>query len=230
MSIHSSIMSSSQRQLSLNSQLRSIASSNKCYSKIGTNISQFFVQLKVKDTGDTSVSDRHNSRAKRMQEDNKVQEDGMLEEGRLKVIKSDLKRARERNSVKDMSTITEHLKQHKKRVARDLNNLTHADPMIAKKVKLERILPVQDIHANFKSPTRVQLQQYEAREDIQKPNASTYRPRFDFVLKKEGRPVSLPVLEENPGKQMKHEMFEKHSMVLCNRLADKLDRGYETVD
>lgn len=89
-----------------------------------------------------------------MQLDNKVKEDGVLEEGRLKVIKSDMKRARERNSVKDMSTIDEHLKQHKKRVTRDLNNLQAADPKTAKKVKLERIMPVPDIHANFKSPTR----------------------------------------------------------------------------
>ena len=116
-------MSKSKKSESLNSQLQTMAKSNKCISKIGSNISQFFVQLKVKDAGDISIIKKHNNLHKRMQADNKVNEDGMLEEGRLKVIRSDMKRARERNSVKDMSTIDEHLKQHKKRVTNDLTNL-----------------------------------------------------------------------------------------------------------
>ena len=81
-----------------------------------------------------------------MHEDNKVREDGLLEEGRLKVIKSDMKRAaRDRNSVKDLSTIDEHMKQHKKRITKDLTTNTAADPKYASKVKLERIMPIQDI-------------------------------------------------------------------------------------
>ena len=34
-------------------------------------------------------------------------------------------------------------------------------------------------------------------------------------------------LEDNPGKVMKHEIFEKKGLVLCNRLYHKLDRGHE---
>ena len=41
---------------------------------------------------------------------NKIKEDGLLEEGRLKVIRSDMNRANNRNSVKDLLTIDEHLK------------------------------------------------------------------------------------------------------------------------
>ena len=99
-----------------------------------------------------------------MQEDNKIQEDGLLEEGRLKVIRSDMNRANNRNSVKDLSTIDEHLKQHKKRIVRDLTTLTKEDPRIASKVKLERIMPVVDMHSDFKSPSRAQLQQLDAKE------------------------------------------------------------------
>ena len=147
-------MSKKKREESLNSVMRSIANPNKCISKMGVNISQFFVQLKVKDAGDISVINKHDHTQKLMQQENKIKEDGMLEEGRLKVIRSDMKRARERNSVKDLTTIDEHLKQHKKRITRDLSDL---DPKMAEKVKLERIMPVKDIHANFKSPTRNQL-------------------------------------------------------------------------
>ena len=156
-----------------------------------------------------------------------MKEDGLLEEGRLKVIQSDMKRARERNSVKDLQTIDEHLKQHKKRITRDLSTLASQDPKCVEQVKLERIMPVKDIHANFKSPSRMQLQDYEAKEVSQKPTAATYRPNFEYVLKREARPASLPMLEENAGKVKKRENFEKKGLVLCNRLAEKLDRGYE---
>ena len=87
-----------------------------------------------------------------------------MEEGRLKVIRSDMNRANNRNSVKDLSTIDEHMKQHKKRVTRDLSNLNQVDPKIAEKVKLERIMPVRDIHSNYKSPSRAQLQELDAKE------------------------------------------------------------------
>ena len=54
---------------------------------------------------------KHDNTAKRHLLDNKVREDGSVEEGRLKVIRSDMKRAtRDRNCVKDLFTIDEHLK------------------------------------------------------------------------------------------------------------------------
>ena len=73
--------------------LREVGASNKCISKIGTNISQFFVQLKVKDVGDTSVINKHRFTKNRQVEGNVIKENTLHEEGRLKVIKSDLKRA-----------------------------------------------------------------------------------------------------------------------------------------
>ena len=94
-------------------------------------------------------------------------------------------------------------------------------------MKLERIAPVDNTDSSFKSPSRNQLQDYEAKEDIAKPNAHTYRPRFAYVLKTEARPASLAEIKENPGKVKKREMFEKKQLVLCNRLADKIDRGHE---
>ena len=54
---------------------------------------------------------KHDNTAKRHLLDNKVREDGSVEEGRLKVIRSDMKRATaDRNCVKDLFTIDEHLK------------------------------------------------------------------------------------------------------------------------
>ena len=91
-------------------------------------------------------------------------------------------------------------------------------------------MPVKDMHSDFKSPSRAQLQQLDAKEQNQKPNASTYHPRFEYVLRSEARPASLPVLEENPGKVKKRQIFEKKGLVLCNRLAHKLDRGFEVND
>ena len=43
----------------------------------------------------------------------------------------------------------------------------------------------------------MQLQDYEAREVISKPNAVTYHPRFAMVEKAEGRPTSYTADVEN---------------------------------
>ena len=55
----------------------------------------------------------------------------------------------------------------------------------------------------------MQLQDYEAREDLAKPNAVTYRPRFGAVLKNEGQPTSYQPDTENAGKVRKKEIFEQ---------------------
>ena len=67
----------------------------------------------------------------------------------------------------------------------------------APKIKLSRVLPPSSINSAFKSPTRMQLQDYEAREVISKPNAVTYHPRFAMVEKAEGRPTSYTADVEN---------------------------------
>ena len=123
--------------------------------------------------------------------------------------------------------MNEHLVRHEKRIKRDHSNLELHDPKSASKVKLERIMPAPDIHFSFKSPSRAQLQDYESKESTAKPTASSYRPKYNYVLKQEARPASLLELKENEGKKMKREIFEKKHLVLCNRLASKIDRGHE---
>jgi len=38
--------------------------------------------------------------------------------------------------------------------------------------------------------------------------------------------VALPEAKENPGLQLKRELYEKKNFFLCNRLASKIDRGF----
>ena len=37
----------------------------------------------------------------------------------------------------------------------------------------------------------------------------------------------IPRDRPNPGKEIKHKMFEKNHFKLCNRLIDKLNKGYD---
>ena len=48
-------------------------------------------------------------------------------------------------------------------------------------------MPVAEEISAFKSPTRVQLQNYEAKEQVSHPSASQYRPSFDQVLRREAQ-------------------------------------------
>ena len=162
------------RPLSLQQQLLEVTKSNKCVSKFGVNLSQYFVQLRAKEAGDISVLQRHDVTQQQHFSKNKIKEDILQEEGRLRVIQSDLKRSNYRNSSKDAGTMDEHLRQHDKRIRRDHSELLHRNPNEAKKIKLERIVPNNEAIASFKSPSRMQLQNYEAKEDNAKPNASTY--------------------------------------------------------
>ena len=82
---------------------------------MGSNISALFHALKQKSAGECAVLNKHDVTQKKMMEKNAAREEHMLAEGRLKVIKSDMKRAQEnRNSVKDLRNMEEHLKDHKK--------------------------------------------------------------------------------------------------------------------
>lgn len=109
----------------------------------------------------------------------------------------------------------EHLKDYAKRIRREHQTLQQNDPKTAAKIKLERISPVPQPISAFKSPSRNQLQDYEAKESKAKPNASTYRPRYDYVLTKEARPTALVEDKENPGLAMKRGLFEKNQLHLC---------------
>ena len=89
-------------------------------------------------------------------------------------------------------------------------------------------MPIRESISSFKSPSRNQLQDYEAKESAAKPNPSTYRPRFEYLLRQEARPSSLTEIHENPGQEIKKEDLEK-KLVLCNRLAHKMDRANQFV-
>lgn len=68
----------------------------------------------------------------------------MLHEGKLKVIKSDMRRAREdRNSVKDLRNVEVHLQGHKKEVNRNMNKLLEKDPKTASKLRMASVMPVE---------------------------------------------------------------------------------------
>lgn len=127
----------------VNEQLLEIAQSNKCISKMGSNISALFHALKVKQAGDTEVLNQHEITKKNMLAKNKAREEHMLHEGRLKIIKSDMKRVTEdRNSVKDLRHLEERLKHYKKDVRHELIEIKAKDPKNASKLKKASVLPI----------------------------------------------------------------------------------------
>ena len=109
---------------------------------------------------------------------------------------------------------------------KDYMKLQDENPIQARKYKLERVLPKQEDTVFSKSQSRAQRELYDMKDDLLKPKSTLYRPKFGHVEKLEGRPASLRHLEENPGLAKKHENFERMQMRLCNRLAEKLDRGH----
>ena len=160
---------------SLKNQVLNTAMSNKCRSKAGSNISALFNALKVKESGDLSVLHHHMNTQRRMKEKNKASEDYIKEEGRLKIIKSDMKSINEnRNCRKDLRNVAKHMKEHEIRVSRGINDLEINDPKAASKLKIASLLPVTDHISSFKSPTRAQLQDYESKETMNRPGATKY--------------------------------------------------------
>lgn len=87
-----------------------------------------------------------------------------------------------RNSVKDLRNVEEHLKDHTTRIKQGQKELQKKDPKTAAKVPLSRVMLKNEPISSFKSPSRIQLQDYEAKESSAKPTATTYRPRFGYVL------------------------------------------------
>ena len=75
----------------------------KCFSKNGKKMNQFFIVLKGREAGDVSVLDRHSNTHRKMMENeqNMLKEVNLREEGRLKILKSELNRARNVVGVKD---------------------------------------------------------------------------------------------------------------------------------
>ena len=153
----------------------------KCFSKNGKKMNQFFIVLKGREAGDVSVLDRHSNTHRKMMENeqNMLKEVNLREEGRLKILKSELNRARDLVGVKDKTKMDDQLTEHKKRIKLNYRKLLEQDPDKAAKIKLDRILPKIEINSSLKSPSRSQLQDYDSKEAIKVPNPAAYRPRYD---------------------------------------------------
>ena len=108
-----------------------------------------------------------------------LKEVNLREEGRLKILKSELNRARDLVGVKDKTKMDDQLTEHKKRIKLNYRKLLEQDPDKAAKIKLDRILPKIEINSSLKSPSRSQLQDYDSKEAIKVPNPAAYRPRYD---------------------------------------------------
>ena len=88
-------------------------------------------------------------------EQNRAKEEHLREEGRLKIIKSDLKRVAEfRNCNKDLRPVEDHLAEHKKRVNKSLSELEQKNPKAIKKLRIASVMPVEETISSFRSPTR----------------------------------------------------------------------------
>ena len=79
-------------------------------------------------------------------ERNQIQENALCEEGRLKVIKSDMKRADNyRNSAKDLRNVEAHLMDHTKRVTQEIEEIETKQPKMKKKFRVASVLPVPEV-------------------------------------------------------------------------------------
>ena len=62
----------------------------------------------------------------------------------MKIIRSDMKRARVDNSVKDLRIMLQQQKEHTSKMRKDYMKLQDENPNQAYKYKLERVLPKQE--------------------------------------------------------------------------------------
>ena len=85
----------------------------------------------------------------------------------------------------------------------------------------------QNKSSSFISPTREAVWQMNFRESKNKPIPTLYHPRPEFLLRQEAQVPIIPKDKPNPGQEKKHEMFVKKYFKICNRLIDKLNKGYD---
>lgn len=214
------------KYITLTAELNAIAKSNPCVSKNGSKISQQFTSLNTRKPGQLSVLDHHRETQEHHLDINKVKEENLKEEGRMKIIRSDLKRARIDNSVKDLRIMLQQQREHSLKVRKDYSKLQDENPTQAQKFKLERALPKQEDTVFSKSQSRAQRELYDMKDDLLKPKSTLYRPKYVRVEKLEARPTSMRQIEENPGLAKKRENFEKMQMRIVHKIAEKLDRGH----
>ena len=74
---------------------------------------------------------------------NRAGEEHLQQEGRLKLLKSEMNRvSQNRNSTKELWPVDDQLADHKKRVNRSLNELQRKNPQASKYLRIASVLPV----------------------------------------------------------------------------------------
>ena len=119
------------------------------------------------------------------------------------------------------------MKEHEVKLKRRCESLEQLDPKKVKEVPLNRLLMNQNKSSSFVSPTREAVWQMNFRESKNKPIPTLYHPRPEFLLRQEAQVPIIPKDKPNPGQEKKHEMFVKKYFKICNRLIDKLNKGYD---
>ena len=82
-------------------------------------MSAFFISLKQQEPGDLEVLDRHGATRRRMldgadRHEARLREDNLREQGRLKVLRSELSRAKQGITVKAPAAMDENLREQEK--------------------------------------------------------------------------------------------------------------------
>ena len=120
--------------------------------------------------------------------------------------------------------MTDHETKIKKRVEL-IEEMTN--PNLVDQAKAEKLLNRKVESSCFTSPSRETLWLEGMRETIKKPGATLYHPRTEYVLRQEAQMPRIPEARPNPGKEIKHRLFEQQHFKLCNRLIDRLNKGYD---
>ena len=86
----------------------------------------------------------------------RLREENLREQGRLKILRSELSRAKQGITVKAPAAMDENLREQEKTNRMNRRKLIKHDPETASKLKLDRLLPRLDAGNNsaFKSPSR----------------------------------------------------------------------------
>ena len=118
--------------------------------------------------------------------------------------------------------------EHEAKIKRRVEALREsAHPQPAEQAKAAKLVNRKPESSCFTSPSRETLWQEGMKETMKKPGATLYHPRTEYVLKREAQMPRIPEARPNPGKEIKHRLFEEQHFKLCNRLIDRLNKGYD---
>ena len=119
------------------------------------------------------------------------------------------------------------MKEHETKIKRRCESLEQLDPKKLKDVPLNKLLVNQNRSSSFISPTREAIWQINFKESKNKPIPTLYHPRPEYIKRQEAQVPTILKDKPNPGAEKKHEMFERKYFKICNRLIDKLQKGYD---